>query len=97
MTSLAAAPQVPTDMADTDERLGQVEKWIAGHEARCTIQWEHQGQWNQDRETELKGLREMIESKFDAVFKRLSAIDKRLAWFTGLAAAAGSTVGALLT
>ena len=91
-----AAP-APIIMADTDERLGAVEKWIAAHEARCQIQWEHQTAWNQDRETELQKLRTMIENKFDAVFKRLGAIDKRLAWFTGLAAAAGSTVGALLT
>ena len=95
MTTLNLPPTKVVDM-DDQERIAELERWRAGLDARNNTLWEQQHKWNGERESELGKLREMIETKFELVFKRLGGIEKRIAWFSGIAAAAGGSVGWLI-
>ncbi len=80
-------------MADQDTINSALEDRIRDlelHLARINEKWSNQEKQNAETDAALAGLRELVESKFGAVFSRLSKLEVRIAMFAGLAALLGS-------
>lgn len=59
----------------------KLDRWMG----RIDAYWEAQFRWNEAREGEIHNLE-----------KRISALEKRVMWFAGVAAAVGSSLGHVL-
>ena len=62
--------------------LEDVIHWIQDHDGRIDAYWEQQHKWNA-----------RIETQMGEVYTRLTAIEKRVVFFAGAAAAAGALIG----
>ena len=67
------------------ETLEDVKIWIADHNGRIDAFWAHQHAWN-----------EGVKKQLVSGERRLTALEKKVMYFSGAAAALGSVVGALL-
>ncbi len=65
-----------------EERVAKLERWAAEHDGRINAWWEAQHQWNAK-----------AEARMDTFSLRLLAIEKRMMWVAGFAAAVGAFVG----
>ena len=75
---------------DVEIRLRKAEAYIIEHEARINEKWLNQEKWNTSIDAAISSLREHIDTKFGAVFLRLSKLEVRVATFAGIAALVGS-------
>ncbi len=66
------------------ETLDDVKMWIAEHDGRITAWWDQQHKWNGN-----------MDLKCEAMNKRLTAVEKRVIFFSGFAAAVGALIGNL--
>ena len=83
-----APPQRTTRMPRQTPRLDDIEdikQWIAGHDARCEESWCHQRSWN-----------EKMDDRVDGVGQRVSAIERKVMFWAGAAAAGGGLVGTIV-
>jgi len=62
--------------------LEEIRLWIANHDGRIDAWWHQQHEWNRD-----------IEDRFQKVTERLSALERKVMYMAGLAAAGGAIVG----
>ena len=67
------------------QTLEDVIRWAIEHGTREEVLWENQGDWN-----------ERTTTKLASVDRRLTALEKRVIWFTGAAAGVGAMIGTLL-
>ena len=65
--------------------LRESAEWRAEHDGRINAWWEAQRVWN-----------DKLEARMNTYSKRLSAVEKRMVFFAGGAAAVGSGLGALI-
>ena len=68
------------------EELSDLIAWIHDHDGRIDAYWANQHDWNGK-----------IELRLDRFDVRMTAVEKRIMWFAGAAAATGSLVGAVIT
>lgn len=73
-----------------EKRLRDQEQWAAHHDGKIEAKWEHQDNHNEKVDAELTLLRELIDGKFAAVFKKLNTLEVKVAVFSSLAAGVGS-------
>ena len=73
-----------------EKRLREQEKWAAHHDGKIEAKWDHQDNHNAKTDAELTLLRELIDGKFAAVFKKLNTLEAKVAVFSALAAGVGS-------
>ena len=83
MTTLL--PPLETTMSEGFDTPEKIAIWCAAHEARCTAYWNEQQRHN-DR----------LETRMQDQDRRLTAVEKRVIWFTGAAAGIGSIIGAII-
>jgi len=67
------------------ETVDDIRLWITDHDARIDVWWHDQHEWNKS-----------TEYKMHSLVERLTAVEKRVMWLSGAAAAVGSIIGALL-
>lgn len=65
--------------------LDDVKMWIARHAGRSDAYWKEQHRWNDRQEQDIAHLE-----------KRLSTLERKIMWLSGLAAAGGSSLGTML-
>lgn len=68
------------------KQLHDISLWQAEHDGRINAWWENQRNWNS-----------RVEVKMCRASDRLSALEKKVMWFSGFAAAVGSVAGVLVT
>ena len=66
--------------------LDDVKQWIAEHRGRIDTYWQHQHRFN-----------DSMEARIHEVTSRLTAIEKKLIFVSGMAAALGGTIGTLIS
>lgn len=76
---------MPEGNTDLIRRVGVLEREAAEHGGRVNAYWEAQHELNN-----------RVDERMVSLGNRLTAAEKRIAWFAGAAAAIGSIVGALL-
>jgi len=62
--------------------LAGVKEWIAEHDGRTNAWWSAQHKLNEDNEEDMK-----------AVLSRITSVERKVIWFTGLAAGLGALIG----
>ena len=67
------------------QSLEDVIVWVIDHDSRIDVWWEQQHVWNA-----------RMEQKMDRISLRLTALEKRVMWLSGAAAAIGALIGNLL-
>lgn len=67
------------------ETIEDAREWIAAHDAKIDALWDEQRRFN-----------EGTTRKFSDAFRRLSALEHRVMWLAGAAAAGGAVLGALI-
>lgn len=72
-----------TRLAKLEETVERHSLYIAGHEGKINAYWEAQHTWNAG-----------VDKNFTDIFKRLTALEKRIAWVAGLSAGIGAALGA---
>ncbi len=63
---------------------------------RINAKWEEQDAHNREVDAEVFGIKEALDDKFAAVFKKLSALQVKVAVLSAIAAGVGSVVGKFL-
>lgn len=74
------------DKSNRLEDIGDVKTWIAEHDGRINAYWEQQ-----------RALNERFEGRLDMFAARLLALEKKVMWFAGVAAAAGGIFGSAIS
>lgn len=70
---------------DVRGHINKLDLWVAAHDARINAYWEAQHSWN------IK-----TDDCATQTLVRISAIERKIMWWAGFAAAAGSVVGSLI-
>jgi hypothetical protein len=70
---------------DRVETLEDVKAWIADHDGRIDAWWDAQHQQNRDNEHWKRKIQE-----------RLTALEKRVVWISGMAAGSGAGIGTVI-
>jgi hypothetical protein len=78
------------------DRLRDLEGWAREHDGKSNAKWEEQARENLRCGHDRRELRAHIDANFAAVFKKLAAIEVKVAVFSALAATFGSLIGKLL-
>jgi len=78
------------EMGDSDveavrAHLNKLDLWVAAHDARIDAYWDAQHNWNAK-----------IDTGASQALSRISSIERKMMWWAGFAAAAGSVVGSLI-
>jgi len=73
---------MPPQPEDMEKELEAIKLWVAEHDGRIEAWWVNQRSWN-----------EKVEERLSDLTIRLSAVEKRMMWFAGAAAATGGWLG----
>lgn len=68
------------------EKIEDILAWIQDHDGRIDAWWEAQHRTN-----------ERMESRLDGLSRRMTAVEKKIMWITGAAAAIGSFAAPIVT
>jgi len=79
-----------TEIEQMSTRLRELEGWAREHDGRINEKWESQERENALCAKDRAELRDHIDAKFGQVFKKLSALETKVATFAGIAALVGS-------
>lgn len=77
-------------------RLREIEQWAARLDGQMSTKWEGQDRTNVSMQHRLDNLYAIVDSKFAAVFSKLTRLETKVALFSALAAGAGSLVARYL-
>jgi len=69
-------------MAEIDDRVRELEAWTREHDGRINAYWESQHKLN-----------DQVELRFESAGRRLGALERKVMWLSGVAAALGAMLG----
>jgi len=78
--------EIDQHIKDLDREVEAGKLWIAAHDAKINALWDGQKEWNARHE------RSMLE-----VFRRLTAVEKRVVFIAGGMSLAGAIIGTLVS
>ena len=67
-----------------EQRIRDQELWSKEHDGRINAKWDQQDRHNARCDSEMKNMRVHIDTQFAAVFKKLGALEIKVATFAAL-------------